>query len=183
MRWLFYIVIIVCVLMLQLASDQMSLDAMSIWVVVAVVAFGLFTVARAYGSPVNPFSVYAALILAVLVGGAWVLALSALGPAAVTMLVVALSGITLWLTFAHGDAKRHRREGMGLCGRCGYDLRASPDVCPECGAAVNEDLKRRRRIAAELAAKRAAKRAEHDNPTHVITSTANDISANPRQSV
>lgn len=41
----------------------------------------------------------------------------------------------LWLKRKlFGTRKECRRRRLGLCVRCGYDLRSSPERCPECGS-------------------------------------------------
>jgi hypothetical protein len=58
--------------------------------------------------------------------GRWAIRLPDYAGAAITGVLPALC--------AWRHARRRHRESNGLCRSCGYDLRATPDTCPECGA-------------------------------------------------
>ena len=52
----------------------------------------------------------------------------------------------LWLIFFIVSVVRglraQNRRGAGLCEQCGYDLRATPGRCPECGAVSSRNRAR-----------------------------------------
>ena len=61
------------------------------------------------------------------------------GPAAAATPVIlfSLPGALLLANVAHRQWKRLRQHPPGHCRECGYDLRATPDRCPECGTSVS----------------------------------------------
>ena len=48
--------------------------------------------------------------------------------------VMALPLPVMQWVLSEADARRRGRVAFGRCGRCGYDCRATPEQCPECGA-------------------------------------------------
>ncbi len=48
-----------------------------------------------------------------------------------------LFALVLCLTRPIYHHRRRKRKKLGLCIKCGYDLRASKDRCPECGTGIS----------------------------------------------
>ena len=68
------------------------------------------------------------------VGTLFVLVLYALPVLIISALLVAIPIGAAHALNDRGRARAADRRARGLCPICAYDLRASPDRCPECGA-------------------------------------------------
>ena len=66
----------------------------------------------------------------------WLRGVKTFGARSGLLLVASLSLAALLLSPLH---RRQRRRACGQCLQCGYDLRATPDRCPECGAIVKAE--------------------------------------------
>jgi DNA-directed RNA polymerase subunit RPC12/RpoP len=54
-------------------------------------------------------------------------------------------GLVIWIALLFADDRQARRKRLAelanvRCPACGYDLRASPDRCPECGTQVKPPM-------------------------------------------
>jgi hypothetical protein len=106
--------------------------------------------------------------------------LSLLTGPGVILLTIAL-GVLVYLRSRQASL-RERRTQAGLCADCGYDLRASPDRCPECGRDATQDepawRRMRRRREAELK-KIAAADAPLSDPAAIAESRRRLIETSP----
>jgi hypothetical protein len=99
----------------------------------AIIGVGFDGGSRRINSPNAAAGVYAPLTVAYQVTAV---------PFAVPAFVAAVVGLLPWIRRRRRVREREHRVKQGLCPSCGYDLRATEERCPECGAVVAVELRK-----------------------------------------
>ena len=77
--------------------------------------------------------------LTVAVVGVWVPWKGPEWGGAVIFAIVVAASVAYRVALVRRGLRKRRRELGGLCLSCGYDLRATPGRCPECGVAPSDE--------------------------------------------
>jgi hypothetical protein len=113
------------------------LTLVNIWVFVGLIGVGLIFVFRSGGQRFKQLQI---VLLAVGCFLGWALLVFLFSLLKVWMLFL-LTGILAAAVFYKDRQGKQRKLWLdsGRCGQCGYDLRATPDRCPECGRDTSLD--------------------------------------------
>ena len=112
---------------------------------------------------VNPLVAYGLVIVTILVIATAAVAMWIAGSEATVLLVVAI-GIATAIAWRR-ERTRELWTASWRCPKCGYDVRATPERCPECDEPMPDESARLRRVReAMAAAAEAAVRAAGKNP-------------------
>ena len=155
--------VFVGVALLPEAEGVSSLKRIFLLTVFALAAWTALAKSALPDGALDPFSVYAWLMALVCLCALVIWGLTFVGPLPVIGGTLVLGGTVAVLVWRRNEPLRHQRAVSGKCTECGYDLRESTERCPECGSDLPEELQRRRRIAAELRAKRQPGADHHDD--------------------
>ena len=147
---------------LAVLVSLLSLDAATLLILLALATVAAIFISFVEAREFLMLRVVAVLFLVAISFAIFVATLSLIGPALIMLITLALFAIVATLTARRNERQRRQWAVAGYCEICGYDLRETPDICPECGSPIPEELARRRRIAAVLSGRKTPEEAARE---------------------